>query len=163
LSENLKQLLAHTKNITIDLPVSKSIYYTPEINQNDLWNGPYQKLLQTDGDLGNKIKSALSQQFHSFDKVCVIGSDCLELSQEILESAFKVLDKYDIVIGPANDGGYYLIGMKQIHHTLFEDMTWSTDHVFSDTINRAKNAGLSYSSLPTLTDIDTEEDWLSMQ
>lgn len=159
--EIYRLLLQHTQNITVELPVSKYIYYTPNICQNDLWNGPYQKLLQVNGDLGYKIKSALTQQFHNFDKVCIIGSDCIELSQEIIEDAYKKLDENDVVIGPANDGGYYLIGMNKIHESLFDDMKWSTDQVLSDTVVRIKEQGLSYSLLPTLTDIDTEEDWIN--
>lgn len=91
----------------------------------------------------------------------------MELSSSILEIAFKQLENYDVVIGPAKDGGYYFIGMNKKHHFLFENKKWSTDTVFLDTIEDVKNQGLTYFLLPTLSDIDTEEDlnnieWLSI-
>ncbi len=73
------------------------------------------------------------------------------------------MSHYDVVIGPANDGGYYLLGMKQLHADLFLNKQWSTNEVYEATINDFKKTGLSYYELPVLIDIDTEEDWKLVQ
>lgn len=84
----------------------------------------------------------------------IIGTDCASLTKEIIESAFTSLATNDLVIGPATDGGYYLLGIKKNYPLLFEHIDWSTEKVFEQTIQHAKNLSLSYHILPVLTDID---------
>jgi glycosyltransferase A (GT-A) superfamily protein (DUF2064 family) len=82
------------------------------------------------------------------------------LTSDILKEAFGLLNNHDFVIGPAQDGGYYLIGMNAFEPSVFENMEWSTETVFKKTIEKIKVLNKRYALLPTLSDIDYEEDWL---
>lgn len=87
-----------------------------------------------------------------------LGSDTLRLTPEILKSAASALDGHDIVIGPTEDGGYYLIGMNKIHNDLFTPMPWSTSELLKATIKTVGDLDLSVKLLPVLKDLDHEED-----
>lgn len=128
-------------------------------NLNDLSQYPYERRLQVSGDLGNKLKSAFDEVLNTMDKCLIIGSDCPYINNEIILEAFQSLQDHDLVLGPTPDGGYYLIGLKQNEKSLFEDISWSTDSVFAQTISAAKNAKLSTYLLPILTDVDHASDW----
>lgn len=117
-------------------------------------------LLQTEGNLGLKMKEALAFVLERHSKAIIIGSDCPLLTPSILQKSISVLKEEDLVLGPATDGGYYLLGCRRITASLFEDIPWSTPMVLDQTIEKIKMAGLSYRLLDLLTDIDTEEDWL---
>ena len=159
------QLLERTQEITQSLPCAKTIYYTPEIVEKDIFDiKHYQKALQSEGDLGQRMQNAFAAAFsQGYKKVCIIGSDCFELDTHILEEAFAQLDKEDVVIGPARDGGYYLLGMRKMHVPFFQNKKWSTSSVLSDTLNDLKKTHLSFSLLPELTDVDEEEDLIILQ
>ena len=110
------------------------------------------------------MKNAFEASFaQGYKKVCIIGSDCYELDTHILEEAFAQLDRKEVVIGPAKDGGYYLLGMRKMHMHLFENKKWSTSSVLSDTLNDLKEANLSFYLLPELTDIDEEKDLITLE
>lgn len=155
-----KLLLEKTRQETIHLSVDKVVYYSDFTDQSDLWdNVSYQKKLQQAGHLGVKISSAFSQAFtDGYQRVCIIGSDSYDLMQSHIESAFISLKENEAVIGPAEDGGYYLLGMSKMNTQLFENKNWSTETVGPDTIKDFKALNLSYEVLPTLNDIDTEAD-----
>ncbi len=89
----------------------------------------------------------------------LVGCDIPGLSREILELAFEKLRDHDFVIGPAEDGGYYLIGMKVFEPAVFQDIAWSTPAVFEKTIWRMEGLGKTWFQLPMLSDVDYEEDW----
>jgi uncharacterized protein len=93
-----------------------------------------------------------------YSKAVLIGTDVPSLTEHILNDAFNKLDNNDIVIGPAYDGGYYLIGMKSIQTFLFQNIEWSTTKVLAQTISKIESHNLSYSLLPRLHDIDEEKD-----
>ena len=93
------------------------------------------------------------------DKVVLIGTDCPSLQSQHLNEAFEALTHSDLVVGPATDGGYYLIGMKRRADYLFEGISWSTFQVLSQTLNVASQHGLTTTLLRELDDIDTQEDW----
>ena len=153
-----KYLLQHTKNITENLPVTKFVFYAGEINNNDIWNG-YQKQLQYGNDLGERMANAFKELFkNGFKKICVIGSDCLELDTEILNAAFTALSNTDIIIGPATDGGYYLLGMKKDCTVVFTKNNWGESSVYDTTIAIIKENNLQYLPLKMLNDVDTAED-----
>ncbi|MEO6668379.1 MAG: TIGR04282 family arsenosugar biosynthesis glycosyltransferase [Ferruginibacter sp.] len=156
------ELLTHTHAVTSEIKADKFVFYADRIEPDDLWNGEgFTKKLQGNYDLGGKMKEAFSTIFEmGFEKVLIIGSDCLELSGAIIEEAFEVLEKKEVVIGPANDGGYYLLGMKELSPGLFENKQWSTEHVFQETIDDLQNENIDYAVLTTLTDVDTEESWI---
>lgn len=116
--------------------------------------------IQKGEDLGEKMKLAFEEVFAlGYNRAVIIGTDCPEITAEILNQAFDLLDRTDLVVGPAKDGGYYLLGMKTNHFFLFREIPWSTSHVFSRTLEKAESNGLNYSILPKLSDIDREEDW----
>ena len=91
----------------------------------------------------------------------IIGSDCLDLRTAHLEAAFAALDSHDYVLGPATDGGYYLLGMNAPEPALFQGIAWSTERVLSATLDKIAELGRTVSLLPALSDIDYEEDLLA--
>lgn len=113
---------------------------------------------QTAGDLGARMIAAIDEALLSADRVCVVGTDILDLDTVLLGAAFDALDHHDVVIGPATDGGYYLIGMSRPHPEIFHAIPWSTELVLRRTLNRLHEAGLSVAMLPPRRDIDTIDD-----
>ena len=154
------RLLRHTRQVTQNLPVQKRVYYAGWVAENDIWpNVQYEKRLQPPGDLGQKMEAAFASAFaDGYTSVVIIGSDCLQLTPAILRQAYMELGRHDVVIGPALDGGYYLLGMKQLHPELFRNKRWSTAHVFPDTLQDIQTLRLTYSLLPRLSDVDHVED-----
>jgi uncharacterized protein len=153
-------LAQHTKLITEHLPFDKIIFYSEQIEINDFWeNKLYQKAVQEGSDLGQKMRNAFEEGFETgYKSICIIGTDCIELTTAIIQNAFHTLTTQEAVIGTAKDGGYYLLGMKKFHPELFGNKYWSTSSVAADTLEDLKKLGLSYATLPTLRDIDTEDD-----
>jgi len=156
-----QQLLAHTLAITKNLAVQKFVFYEGAIAKQDLWEiHGYHQLLQKEDDLGKKMHYAFETILEKgYNKVVIIGSDCIELTQEIIRKAFDRLITNDVVIGPANDGGYYLLGIKKLFPNFFVNKKWSTGDVYETTINDFNKLELKYFELPVLIDVDTEEDW----
>ena len=114
---------------------------------------------QLEGDLGDRMAQAFQTAFDGGVKAAVIiGTDCPELTAGILTKAFQSLQQTDLVVGPATDGGYYLIGLRRFEPELFKSIAWSTERVFQQTVDIANKLNLSLSCLPTLTDIDRPED-----
>lgn len=155
-----RQLLAHTVSVTSYLPVEKIICYGTSIEEQDIWtNEIYNKQVQHGDDLGERMKHAFDYAFErGNNEVTIIGADCLEISSAIIMNAFAWLKEYDIVIGPASDGGYYLLAMKQMHEQLFKKISWSTDKVLQQTLAICDAQNLTVHLLPELSDIDTEKD-----
>lgn len=151
-----KHLLQYTKNTALELGLDRHVYYSNFIDPYDLWdNNVFRKYKQEEGDLGFRMKSAFEGAFEEgYEKVVVIGSDCYELDAASIEDAFKRLDTNDCVVGPANDGGYYLLGMRQFTPELFEGIVWSTDQVYPTTLAKCEAQKLSVASLKEMTDID---------
>jgi uncharacterized protein len=153
-----QHLLQHTQSITANLPATIFVYYADFVNDNDIWNG-CKKKLQSGNDLGQRMKNAFEELFSlGFNKVCIIGSDCYELTSEIINEAFINLYSCKTVIGPASDGGYYLLGMQFPFKDLFSAMEWSTKNVFIETINKINTQSLTCHPLTWLNDIDDEND-----
>jgi rSAM/selenodomain-associated transferase 1 len=117
---------------------------------------------------GRGLGPALSGTFdrhlaEGFDRVVLIGSDNPTLRADVVEDARRALDNVDVVLGPTVDGGYYLIGMARPHPEVFERITWSTSLVYGETVERARNAGLSVVSMPTWYDVDTFDDLVRLR
>lgn len=156
-----KALMEHTRKIAEALPVNRRLFYSQFINESDNWSRKkFQKDLQIEADLGTKMATAFHTVFKKNDKVVIIGSDCASLTPEIVQTAFDRLDDFPFVIGPAMDGGYYLLGMTEFTPSVFSDIEWSTETVCSTTIERINSLGKTYFLLPELSDIDYEEDWI---
>ena len=125
------------------------------------WLHPGWELVpQSAGDLGERLHQAFAGALGRGDqRVVVIGSDSPTITQSDIELALEALDSHDLVLGPALDGGYWLIGLRQLQPRLFHNMTWSTPTVLRETLERAGTAGLSVKLLRELDDIDTAADW----
>lgn len=156
--EVYKALLNHTVKITKDIQFDKAIYYSVKVRKNDMWDEDiYLKFEQKGSDLGERMLNAFKDSFYSgYKRVVIAGSDILDLNKEHLEKAFHLLKSNDVVIGPAEDGGYYLLGMNQLHSTIFLDKKWGTPSVLKDTIKELKNHKVEL--LEVLNDIDTYSD-----
>jgi uncharacterized protein len=151
-------LLQHTKSITQNLLVAKFVFFSDEINDNDIWKG-YEKRSQSGNDLGERMENAFEELFAAgYKNICIIGSDCYELTTEIIEEAFEKLNSIDVVIGAAKDGGYYLLGMNNATKKMFSNVEWSTAKVFTQTMQLITQQKLSCFVLTVLNDVDEEKD-----
>ncbi|AHJ98165.1 TIGR04282 family arsenosugar biosynthesis glycosyltransferase [Hymenobacter swuensis] len=161
-----RQLLAHTRAVVAPLDVHKTVWLaeTPHIpEQADDWTG-YEQLPQPPGDLGQKMQTAFAHDLaRNAEKVVIIGTDCPGLTTVHLEAAFAALDIHDVVVGPAADGGYYLLGMKKLYIDFFRNKPWSTATVLAETEADAARLQLRLHRLPELHDIDTGSDWRAWQ
>lgn len=114
--------------------------------------------LQEGSDLGERMASALETVLDTHRAAMIIGTDCPAITPEHLDEAALQLESSDVVIGPAVDGGYYLLGLKEFSPSLFSDMPWSTDQVLQATIYRCQALHLTVHEGPVLRDVDTEGD-----
>ena len=122
---------------------------------------PVESFRQTGEGLGERLFAALGQTLARFDLAAAIGSDHPDLPLAVVEEAFERLAAgCDVVVGPAVDGGYYLIGVtrQSMHRDLFEGIDWSTDRVLRQTVARCRRLGLEVEELPPLGDVDTPDD-----
>ncbi|UTW61347.1 TIGR04282 family arsenosugar biosynthesis glycosyltransferase [bacterium SCSIO 12741] len=158
--EVYQKLLEHTRDICLQVGCFRIVYYSDFIDFDDLFDNQYfLKDEQVKGDLGERMAMAFGESFkEGYQRIVCIGSDCYELSSDLIKKAFVALDDNDVVIGPAKDGGYYLIGMKDNYEHLFMNKEWSTNNLLLDTLIDLKSAELKYHLLPTLSDVDQEED-----
>lgn len=154
-----RHLLYKTYLAIRDISVSITTYFSEFIPDTPTYSAE-NKRVQVGQDLGERMKNAFSINFESgMEKIVLIGTDCPSIEGRYILQAFDALDQSDLVIGPARDGGYYLIGMKQRADYLFEGISWSTELVLSQTLTLAAEQGLQTHLLPVLEDIDTLEDW----
>ena len=115
---------------------------------------------QAAGDLGVRLERAFAEAFaRGFEKVAVIGSDCIGLTPAVFSETWQALETRDAVLGPSTDGGYYLLALRQPCVALFHGIAWSTEAVRAQTLAQAQVAGLRVHELAALPDIDTEMDW----
>jgi len=115
---------------------------------------------QAGGDIGLRMSHAMRSALQHAGHVVLIGADCPSLTTDDLDTAFQALQQgSDVVLGPAEDGGYYLIGMNLHHPALFEDIPWSTPRVLEKTETRLRQLGLTWHRLTMRRDIDTAEDY----
>lgn len=153
-------LLEHTRAVALQVNVDRLLFYSSFVEKNDGWStGDFIKYTQQGADLGARMLHAFQSAFEKYRKVVIIGSDCANLTPAIVREAFEQLDYFPFVIGPATDGGYYLLGMTTPEPSLFLNMEWSTDEVLSNTLERIASLGKDYYLLPELSDIDYAEDW----
>jgi hypothetical protein len=137
------------------------VFYDPPERVRDFvsWLPDEKFIVQTGSDVGQRMDNAIRNLLENGAENAVItGADIPDLTSKIIVQAFEMLDHADVVIGPARDGGYYLIGMKSPMPELFCSITWSTRDVFSETLKIIKKSGKSWGLLPVLSDLDTIED-----
>ena len=153
------ELLLHTKKISENIPVDKWLFYSENILENDFWpSEKFNKKLQKGSDLGEKMKNAFEEGFQNgYEKIIIIGSDICDLNQSHIENAFNHLTTNSSVIGPAEDGGYYLLGLTKMIPEIFRNKNWGTETVLQNTVVNLEN----YSNchfLEILNDIDVITD-----
>ena len=156
--ETYKILSKHTSKIISEIDSDQLIFYSDKIQDNDIWTATNcKKQIQTKGDLGQKMLAAFQYGFSlGYQKILIIGSDLYSLRPKHIESAFEQLENYDVVIGPALDGGYYLLGLNFIIPKIFKQKQWSTSSVLKETLSDLKEFNVNL--LEPLNDIDTYED-----
>lgn len=112
---------------------------------------------QRGDELGVRLVNAI-RDVGAGDRMLVIGTDAPSLTTSDLRDAFRALDTSDVVIGPATDGGYWLIGFTALHEEVFHDIPWSTEHVYTVTLDRCAALGLRVATLAMKADVDTADD-----
>lgn len=150
------------KTAPVNGEYARTLYFDPPERREDFktWFPSLTISPQGSGDLGLRMKSAIEESFRSgADRVVLIGSDCTEIDRDLILEAFRRLEASDVVIGPAADGGYYLIGMNRsggrtVTPQLFTGISWSTVSVLRETLQKAEKIGIPYALLPTLSDLD---------
>ena len=149
---------------TLDLTnYSTIIFYDPPdkeeeikkwVNKREVEYSP-----QNGSTLGERISNAFEMVFSSgTSRAIIIGSDCIDVSKDIINLAMESLENKDVILGPAEDGGYYLLGLNRHMPEIFENIEWSTANVLNQTIERINENKLKYKLLKTLKDVDTVDD-----
>jgi len=148
--------------------ISTYFFYDEIKNEENIkkWAGKRFKLFHQQGkDLGERMMNAFKTVFdEGINRAVLIGSDIPDISSLIIKQAIESLDNNSLVIGPAKDGGYYLVGMKRLHEFIFNKINWGTENVFTSTIEKIKLNNLSVFLTGELFDIDTEEklrEWMN--
>lgn len=151
-------LLDHTVKITSPLTADVYVYYSEKIKEIDIWDTTvFRKKQQQGHDLGAKMQNAFTEVLHmGYQKAIIIGSDMYDITTQDLEAAFSTLEDNNFVIGPAQDGGYYLLGMKHLKPPLFKNKKWGTNTVLSDTLKDLELENLAI--LAEKNDVDYYED-----
>ncbi len=153
--------LANIRELQNFRPLSIEVHFVggnSDLMQNWLGSGIVYRT-QVEGDLGWRMMSALQTAFNSgMQSVVIIGTDCPDLTAKIIEQAFDQLSSYDLVLGPATDGGYYLIGLRRLVPELFKEINWGTSEVLRKTVAIAVSLDLEVAYLPPLSDVDRPED-----
>ncbi len=154
-------LLEKTRLLALSATTERLLFYSDFIPEHDEWPDElFQKKRQLEGDLGARMEAAFQLAFdQGGSKVLIIGSDCPTLSPAILTAAIEALDHSDFVVGPTADGGYYLLGMKEMTSKVFHDISWSTATVCAQTLEKIAALRKSHTLLPMLSDIDDQSDW----
>lgn len=165
--ETYRELLARTRAAAQGVDGFKTLWLAGEApatgSEFANWHG-FEPRPQPAGDLGERMHEAFAAAFAAGASAAVIiGTDCPELSTDILREAFAYLTTHDVVVGPAEDGGYYLLGLKTLVPAFFQNKAWSTDAVLATTLADASRLGLSVAHLPTLSDVDNAEDLAAWQ
>ena len=151
-------LLEHTASITKNLTATKEVHYSVKIGENDIWNpNIYSKKQQEGEDLGIRMYNAFSNGFKAgYTNIIIIGSDVYDINQLDIENAFNALKTHEYVVGPAEDGGYYLLGMKSLNPKVFTNKSWGTSTVLQDTLRDLQETNIKL--LEERNDIDYYED-----
>ena len=151
-------LLKRTRDIAVKVAADKAVYYSVKIRENDIWDASiFQKHQQVGEDLGIRMLHAFKNGFKAgYEKVMIIGSDLYDLTAETIENAFIALENNEVVIGPAEDGGYYLLGMNSLEEKVFKNKDWGTETVRKDTLEDLKDKKVFL--LGELNDVDVFKD-----
>jgi rSAM/selenodomain-associated transferase 1 len=142
------------------------VFTPPEENEyfSRLAGSHYEIRAQSDGDLGNRLHCFFLDHMRTgLERVVVVGSDSPTLPRSFVEQAFVELETADVVVGPAMDGGYYLLGCARRLPPVFERISWGTARVLAETMARLANPGRKLAVLAPWYDVDTLEDWTMLR
>ena len=155
-----RELLAHTLAESLKVAAETVVFYGNDIPEADLWSeAGLPRVAQRGEGLGERMAHAFRWGFQrGYERLVLVGSDIAGLNAPDLDQAFRWLDEVPAVFGPANDGGYYLIGLRQMLPSLFENKAWSTESVLSDSLRDLRLAQFDFRLLPEVADIDLVED-----
>jgi len=151
------ELVGITEQETQQVSATRHIYFSDVIIASKWENDT--KFTQEGTDLGARMKNAFLNGFEQgYENIIVIGSDLPNISKEIIETGFEQLNNNDVVFGPADDGGYYLLGMSKMTSSIFENKPWSQSNLLEVTLEEISEQSKSVALLETLNDIDTFDD-----
>ncbi|APY11391.1 hypothetical protein BWZ22_09105 [Seonamhaeicola sp. S2-3] len=152
-----KELVKITEKALKNLKIDKRIYFSNCVVETEWTN--HNKYIQNGNNLGERMKNAFNDGFNDgYNRIILIGSDLPDISAKHIKKGFSILNKKDLVFGPAIDGGYYLIGMRNMHKMVFENKPWSQPNLLTKTLNQLTENNITFSNLDTLNDIDTFDD-----
>jgi len=148
-----KELVSITEQATKNIPIEKHIYFSDEIINSKWVNDD--KFVQNGNNIGHRMSNAFKASFdQGYEQIILVGSDLPDITSDIILDGFKALNQNKIVFGPAEDGGYYLVGMNTYTPTLFQNKPWSQSNLLETTLQQLKD----YTLLTELNDIDTIDD-----
>ncbi len=153
-----------TQSITDQLPYTKILFYSDHIEENDAWDiARYDKQLQRGDDMGERMRNAFEYAFGLEDtpikQACIIWGDVTELTLWHLTKSYYALDTHDCVLGPTNQGTYYLLGMKNLIKEVFQNKSWGNTNLIRKTCDEMHDLRKSYYLLPNLSNIDSLENF----
>ena len=153
-----EQLLSHTSNVTKKTKIKTVLFKNKNHEKLEtLFKHSIASKFQLGRNLGEKMENAFHWAFKKkYKKIILIGADLWTLNEKIIIDSFKLLDKFNLVIGPSYDGGYFLIGMKKPNENIFKNIPWSTNNVLEKTISKMKTRKISF--LEITKDIDSFSD-----
>lgn len=155
--EVYSELVKLTEHVTLNLEEDVKVYFSKKVFS-DLWPNT-SKHVQLGDNLGDRMLNAFTDGFdQGYDKIILIGSDLPDLNEQHIKKTISYLDNNDVVFGPADDGGYYLIGMNTLIPNIFKDKPWSQPNLLKVTLQELDELNHSVATLENLNDIDTYED-----
>ena len=154
------ELVKITEKATKQLDIDKRIYFSNAI-VDDQWKGEF-KAVQHGADLGERMLNAFKDGFNEgYEKIVLIGSDLPDINSTHIKNGLDALTTNEVVFGPAEDGGYYLVGMSKLNTKIFTNKPWSQPNLLELTLQELQSNQISVGTLDTLNDIDTYEDLIA--
>lgn len=158
--EVYSELVKITERATEQLNVDKRIYFSNAIVDTK-WENDF-KTVQNGADLGERMLNAFKDGFDAgYKRIVLIGSDLPDINAMHITKGIKALDDNDVVFGPAEDGGYYLVGLSKMEASIFKNKPWSQPNLLNETLQELQSLNTSVSNLAPLNDIDTYEDLIA--
>ena len=159
-SEVYNELVQVTEKATENLSVDKRIYFSDAVVET-IWKNDY-KTVQHGVDLGERMKNAFKKGFEDgYEHIVLIGSDLPDITANHINQGLEALKQNQMTFGPAEDGGYYLIGLSKMHNFVFDNKPWSETNLLEETLSELKENGVTFTTLDILNDIDTYEDLIA--
>ena len=157
-----QELLRYTDKVAQQTSADLFVFFTDSISQEaqQIFPTSTDYFLQQGKDLGYRMQHAFQQVFEKgYEQILLLGTDCFELTTQHIQHAFDILKEKQVVLGPANDGGYYLIGFKKdIQSTILKNQPWSQSHLYKETIATLIHQGITFGTTEQLSDVDYLQD-----